>query len=50
MSAIWNGSSYGIKNDDIKVTFNAMTTLLNFIKLYQLVQKLIGGTDTQKRW
>jgi hypothetical protein len=26
----------------------AMTSLLNFIKIYHTVQKLIGGTDTQK--
>jgi hypothetical protein len=43
----WNGCSYCIKNYGIKVTFNGMTSLLNFIKIYQLVQKLMGGTDTQ---
>jgi len=47
----WNGCSYGIKNYGVEVTFNGMTSLLNFIKIYQLVQKLIGGqTDTQTGW
>jgi hypothetical protein len=41
----WNGCSYGIKNYG-EVTFNGMTSLLNFIKTYQLVQTLVGGTDT----
>jgi hypothetical protein len=27
----------------IEVTFNGMTSPLNFIKIYQLVQKLLGG-------
>jgi len=39
----WNGCSYGIKNYGVEVIFNGMTSLLNFIKIYQLVQKLIGG-------
>jgi hypothetical protein len=30
-----------------EVTVNGMTFLLNFIKIYQLVQKLLGGTDRQ---
>jgi hypothetical protein len=39
---------YGIKKYGIKVTFNGMTSSLNFIKIYQLVQKLLGGhTDRQ---
>jgi hypothetical protein len=41
-----NGWSYGIKKYDVEVIFNGMTSLLNFIKIYQLVQKLLGG-DTQ---
>jgi hypothetical protein len=44
----WNGCSYGIKNYGIKVTFNGMTSLLNFIKIYQLVQKLMGGQTRSK--
>jgi hypothetical protein len=38
-----NGCSYGIKKYGVKVTFNGMTSLLNFISIYQLVQKLMGG-------
>jgi hypothetical protein len=41
-----NAWRYGIRKYGIKVTFNGMTSLLNFIKIYQLVQKLLGG-DTQ---
>jgi hypothetical protein len=37
----------GIKNYGVEVTFNGMTSLLNFIKIYHLVQKLLGGTDRQ---
>jgi hypothetical protein len=33
--------STGLK---VEVTFNGMTSLLNFINIYQLVQKLLGGT------
>jgi hypothetical protein len=40
-----NGYSYSIKNYGIDVTFNDMTSLLNFIKIFQLVQKLMWGTD-----
>jgi hypothetical protein len=36
----------GLKKYSFEVTFNGMTSLLNFIKIYQLVQKLLGG-DTQ---
>jgi hypothetical protein len=43
----WNRYSYDIKNDGIEAMFNCMTSLLNFIKICQLVQKLIGGTDRQ---
>jgi hypothetical protein len=38
----WKGCSYGIKNH-VEVIFNGMNSLLNFIKVYQLVQKLMGG-------
>jgi hypothetical protein len=31
----------------VEVTFNGMTSLLNFIIIYQLVQKLLGGTHRQ---
>jgi hypothetical protein len=37
-----NGWSYGIRKYGVEVTFNSMTSLLNFIKIYQLVQKLLG--------
>jgi hypothetical protein len=39
----WNGWRYGIKEYGVEVTFNGMTSLLNFIKIYQLVQKLLWG-------
>jgi hypothetical protein len=34
----------------VEVNFNGITSLLNFIKIYQLVQKLGGGADTQTGW
>jgi hypothetical protein len=43
----WNAWRYGIKKYGVEVTFNGMTSLLNFIKIYQLVQKLLGGTHRQ---
>jgi hypothetical protein len=38
----------GLKKYGFEVTFNGMTSLLNFIKIYLLVQKLLreGGTET----
>jgi hypothetical protein len=42
----WNSWRYGIEKYGVEVIFNRMTSLLNFIKIYQLVQKLLGG-DTQ---
>jgi hypothetical protein len=45
---LWSGCS--IKNYGIEVTFNGITFLLNFVKMYQLAQMLIGGTDTQTGW
>jgi hypothetical protein len=39
----WNSWSYGTKKYGVEVTFNGMTSLLNFIKIYQLVQTLLGG-------
>jgi hypothetical protein len=44
--SLWNGLSYGIKNYGVVVTFNAMTSLPNFMKIYHLVQMLLAG-DTQ---
>jgi hypothetical protein len=38
----WNGWIHGITNYGVEVTFNDMTSLPNFIKIYQLVQKLMG--------
>jgi hypothetical protein len=43
----WNGCNYGIKNDGVEAIFNNMTSLLNFIKVYQLFQKLVGGRHRQ---
>jgi hypothetical protein len=43
----WNGLRYGIRKYGLEVTFNGMTSLLNFIKVYQLDQKLLGGTHRQ---
>jgi hypothetical protein len=37
-----NGSSYGTKNYNSDATFSGLTSLLNFIKINQLVEKLIG--------
>jgi hypothetical protein len=51
--AILEGWRYGIKKYGVEVTFNGITSLLNFIKIYQLVQKLLGGgtqTDGQTDW
>jgi hypothetical protein len=45
----WNGSRYGIKEYGVEVIFNGMTSLLNFIKIYQLVQKLLGGGHTDRQ-
>jgi hypothetical protein len=39
----WNGWRYGIKRYGVKVAFNGMTSLLNFIKIYQLAQWLVCG-------
>jgi hypothetical protein len=39
----------GLKKYGIEVTFNGMTSLLNFIKIYQLVQKLLGGGHTDRQ-
>jgi hypothetical protein len=36
-----NGPSYGIKSYGVDVNLNGMTSVLKFIKIYQLVQKLI---------
>jgi hypothetical protein len=44
----WNVWRYGIKKYGVKVTFNGMTSLLNFIKIYQLVPNLFVGTHRQK--
>jgi hypothetical protein len=35
-----------LKNYGVEVAFNGMTSLLNFIKFCQLVQKLIGDRQT----
>jgi hypothetical protein len=43
----WNGYSYSIKNYGMKASFSGITSLLNFIKIYQLGQKLIRGEHRQ---
>jgi hypothetical protein len=45
---LWNGCSYDIKNYGVEVTFNGMTFLLHFLKIYQLVQKLILVRQTER--
>jgi hypothetical protein len=36
------------KNYGVEVTFNGMTTVLNFIKIFQFVQKVIGGGGAEQ--
>jgi hypothetical protein len=38
----WNAWAYRIKKYGVEVTFNGIISLLHFIKIYQLVQKLLG--------
>jgi hypothetical protein len=38
----WNGWSYGIKHYGFEVTFGGINSLLNFIKIHQIFQKLKG--------
>jgi hypothetical protein len=38
----WNG----VKNYGVEIIFTGLTSLLNFIKIYQMVQKLIGDIHT----
>jgi hypothetical protein len=45
----WNGWRYGIKKYGVEVSFNGMTSPLNFIKIDQLVQKLLGGGQTDRQ-
>jgi hypothetical protein len=45
----FNAWRYGIKKYGIEVIFSGITSLLNFIKIYQLVQNLLGGTQTDRR-
>jgi hypothetical protein len=44
-----NAWRYGIRKYGVEVTFNGMTSLLNFIKIYRLVQTLLGGGDTDRQ-
>jgi hypothetical protein len=37
-----NGCSYGIKNYSFEAIFNCMTYVLNVIKIYELLQNLLG--------
>jgi hypothetical protein len=41
MSSIYNCRSYGIKNYDIEIAYKGMTFLLKFMKICNLVQKLL---------
>jgi hypothetical protein len=41
----WSGCRYNTETYGVEVIFNGMSTLLNFIKIYQFVQKLIVRTD-----
>jgi hypothetical protein len=38
----WNAWRYGIEMYGVEVTFNDMASLLNALKIYQLVQNLLG--------
>jgi len=38
-----------IKSYGIEVSFNGITSLLNFIKIYQFVQKLMRGRQTRRK-
>jgi hypothetical protein len=40
---------YGIKNYCIEVPLNGITSIPNFMKIYQAVKKLLVG-DTQTEW
>jgi hypothetical protein len=42
----WNRWRYRIKNVGVEVIFNGMTSLLNFMKIYQLVQNVLVGGQT----
>jgi hypothetical protein len=45
---LWNGSSDGIKNYGIKVSFSEMKFMLNFMGKYQLFQNLLVGARRQR--
>jgi hypothetical protein len=45
----WNVWSYGIRNCGVEVNCNGMMSRLSFIKVYQLVQKLIGRWDRHRQ-
>jgi hypothetical protein len=40
--SFWNGLSYGISKYDVEVTYG-MASLLNVMKIYQMVQELLLG-------
>jgi hypothetical protein len=46
-STIENGLNYEIKNYGVEAIFNGTTSLLNSMKIYQLVQTLLGETHRQ---
>jgi hypothetical protein len=45
----WNDWSNSIQNYGVEVTLNGMTSLLNFIKICQLVQMLMQGTHRHRQ-
>jgi hypothetical protein len=45
----WNGCSCSIKNGGVDVTFKGTSFLLNFIKIYELVQKFMGERHTDRQ-
>jgi hypothetical protein len=41
-----HNKSSKIKSNEVKAIFSGMTSMLNFMKIYQLVLKLLLGTDS----
>jgi hypothetical protein len=44
----WNRRSYGIKNYGVEVIFSGMNSVLNLVKVYRLVQTLLGGETNRQ--
>jgi hypothetical protein len=47
---LWNGWRYSIEKYDVKVSLNGITSPLNSIKIYHLVQKLLWGNRQTAWW